>query len=416
MAPDPQVLEQLYTEKAQLAPGRAAALAGLTYAETVLDIYGGTSANLTDSASTHLSRALASLNYLDQVRQRSSYTEAANDPRYLADNSREQASQLTVLAQTDIAIGKATAFHHTDTVNILEGYKNSFETYSTQVAEICAREQDEDSPYASSTASPANPEAHPTQPPPTAGRAYPTAPGAPAGAVAAAKPARSYELTNQESMKNPSRIRSGEKDAAWEWAENHLDMDRKSYGNKPPDGTVVNLFREERGETPHEVPSSKNPPSNSAQRYRNLTQRYIAQGANLDAKPKPQEETDGLRRARMGDYSQATFTEWRTAKFPEWTPESSRQDLRLMNYPGTNAEAMAEYRRDRDASQTLQAGPMASAPQIPQYPQNPVGPYASQASPPQGNRQGTAQAGPAAQPPPARNPYQNPHGPHGPAR
>ncbi|MER5347617.1 hypothetical protein ABT030_46630 [Streptomyces mirabilis] len=392
MAPDPQVLEQIYTEKGQLAPGRAAALAGLTYAETVLDIYGGTSANLTDSASTHLSRALASLTYLDQVRQRSSYTEAANDPRYLADNSREQASQLTVLAQTDIAITKATQYGHTDTVNILVGLKNSFEAYSTRVGEICAREQDEDSPYASPTASPANPEARPTQPPPSAGPAYLTAP---AEASAATNAARSYKLTNQRVLKDQSRLRNGETAVALNWIKDHMPMVMENYGNNPPDRTAVNLFRAARGEIEWGGRRSKTEPEPPGQ--------Y-------------QQETEGRQLARQGDYSKATFADWRAIKFPDWRPETSLEALRAMGYP---SRPRTWYEEDRAASLAHNAGRMANAPQIPQlpqnpYPQNPAGPYASLVLPPQGYRQGTTQAGPATHQPP-RNPYQE-HAPHGPAR
>lgn len=155
MAPTPQELEQIYTEKAQLARGREAALTRLAYAAAMLDIYSEIPEDSPNSASAHLRKARSSLIYLDQVRQDSSFAEAANDPHYLAINSREQASQLAALAQTNIAIVKATGFGHADIVTTLVGLKSSFEEYSTRVGELCARERDEAPPNASLTARPA---------------------------------------------------------------------------------------------------------------------------------------------------------------------------------------------------------------------------------------------------------------------
>lgn len=163
MAPDPQVLARLYMQKVALAPGREAALTKLVYAATVLDIYSGIPEDSPDSASAHLRKARSGLIYLDRVRQGSSFSEATSDPHYSEFNLREQRSQLTVLAQTNLAIAKATGYGHTDTVDTLVELKKSFESYSIRVGEICAREQDEDSPYASSTAISGSTEAHPTQ-------------------------------------------------------------------------------------------------------------------------------------------------------------------------------------------------------------------------------------------------------------
>ncbi|MFJ6895116.1 hypothetical protein [Streptomyces hokutonensis] len=249
MAPTPQELEQIYTEKAALAPGREAALNRLTYAETVLDIYGG------PSTSDHLSQAASSLRYLDQVRQHSTYAEATNDPLYSQHNSHEQDSQFTVLAQTNLAITTATQYGHTGTVDILKERKDSFEKYATKIAEISAKEQDKNSAQAPSTATPANTEARPTQAPPTAGPAYrparePARPRTWAGASAATSAARSYQLIPQAIQANPGDLRRGEKAAAREWAAEHLKKANENQGTDASDVFVVNQFRTQRNETP----------------------------------------------------------------------------------------------------------------------------------------------------------------------
>ncbi|MFJ6895115.1 hypothetical protein [Streptomyces hokutonensis] len=413
MAPDPQVLERLYTEKAALAQGRQSALTRLAYVATVLDNYAGTTPDSIGSASAQIRKAQTSLIYLDVARQARSFAEVTSDPNYSRLNSSEQASQLTVLAQTDIAITKATAYGHADTANNLAELKNSFQAYSTRVADICDREQDADSPYASSTASPASTEAHPTQPPPTTGPAYPTiagpaypnAPAPPPRTASAARTATSYRWAADAT---PNQLRHGEQSKAWEWAKNHLNMDRQSYGNYPPDDNVINLFRTERGEIPYEGLKLANTSSNSAERYRNLIAEQAARGARLSAKVLP--KTEGLLLAEGGDFSKATFHEWRVVKYPLWTPQSSNRELARMNYPIRVADAMKEYEQDRDGSRKHNARLMANAPQIPQHPQNPAGQYASRALPPQGHRQGNTQTGPATQQPAPGNAYQNPPG------
>ncbi|MFE9601384.1 hypothetical protein [Streptomyces hokutonensis] len=474
----PQQLEQIYAEKVALAPGREAAVTRLAYAATVLDNYAGTTAADANSASWHLRTAQAKLTYLDRVRQGSTHVDATSDPEYRKLNSSEQASQVTVLAQTDIAIRKATEFRHEDTANALVGLRDSFEAYSMQVREICARE-DGDSPFASSTASPTSTEAHPTEQPPSAG---PAAPGVAAGATPTAA---SFEVVGQAQS---HRLRGGELDAAWDWAGESMNMFRENYmdyGN-PPDATVVNLFREERGETAWESstaipinPEARRTDATDAARSYKLTDQNTlenrgrlrkrerdaawgwaeeykglvrandqydpqhkkvvnlfraergeipwpgeypktpfsravqqeAQEATHDAQP--QQDSVGFQLAKMEDYSLATFEEWRASKFPQWTPESSRAELREMKYPFREPEK--GYRIDVDASRARNAEIVANAPRTPQHPQNPVGQHAYQALPQPGNRQGPTQADPATQPP-TRNPYQNPHRQHGPAR